>query len=207
MDGTGTYAVQFRDVFIPDDQVLAAPAMPFVKKIRAGFILMQMGMGLGLVRDCVAIMQSVQAVARPCELLPAAAARGFCRRCSPNMEAETMMLAATPFETSNAYWRARRRTAPARRRCRGRRGACGDAALWRARLSQIPPRAAAAARSLLRGDRHPRHQAAPKNARRQCARTSGRPERPYDVILGLARRHDRYQRLNNDVNPVEACNG
>ncbi|MET0721849.1 MAG: acyl-CoA dehydrogenase family protein, partial [Tardiphaga sp.] len=45
MDGTGTYAVQLRDVFIPDDQVLAAPAMPFVKKIRAGFILMQMGMG------------------------------------------------------------------------------------------------------------------------------------------------------------------
>src|SRR5713226_7988327 len=46
MDGTGTYGVQFRDVFLPDELVLAEPAGPFVKKIRAGFILLQAGMGL-----------------------------------------------------------------------------------------------------------------------------------------------------------------
>lgn len=104
MDGTGTYAVQFRDVFIPDDQVLAAPAMPFVKRIRAGFILMQMGMGLGLVRDCVAIMDSVKpSLAHVNCFLPQQPEdfAGFLAK----MEAETMMLAATPFDTSNAYWR------------------------------------------------------------------------------------------------------
>src|SRR6266404_1080382 len=34
MDGTGTYGVQFRDVFVPDELILADPAAPFVKKIR-----------------------------------------------------------------------------------------------------------------------------------------------------------------------------
>src|ERR1700681_1493363 len=47
MDGTGTYGVQFRDVFVPDELVLAETAAPFVKKIRAGFILLQLGMALG----------------------------------------------------------------------------------------------------------------------------------------------------------------
>src|SRR6202040_441105 len=56
MDGTGTYGVQFRDAFISSDHILAERAAAFVKKIRAGFILLQAGMGLGLIRDCIAIM-------------------------------------------------------------------------------------------------------------------------------------------------------
>ncbi|WPO42208.1 acyl-CoA dehydrogenase family protein [Tardiphaga sp. 42S5] len=104
MDGTGTYAVQFRDVFIPHDQVLAAPAMPFVKKIRAGFILMQMGMGLGLVRDCVAIMESVKPSLAHVNCFLPQQPEDFAGLLA-KMEAETMMLAATPFDTSNAYWR------------------------------------------------------------------------------------------------------
>src|ERR1700720_95316 len=59
MDGTGTYGVQFRDVFVPDDLILADPAGPFVKKIRAGFILLQAGMAIGLIRDCINLMNEV----------------------------------------------------------------------------------------------------------------------------------------------------
>ena len=77
MDGTGTYGVQFRDVFVPDDLILADPAGPFVKKIRAGFILLQAGMALGLIRDCIAIMDEVDRLARPRQSLPAAAAGQF----------------------------------------------------------------------------------------------------------------------------------
>src|SRR6201990_3220230 len=61
MDGTGTYSVQFRDAFVSDDLILADPAGPFVKKIRAGFILLQNGMGLGLIKDCIQIMEEVGA--------------------------------------------------------------------------------------------------------------------------------------------------
>ncbi|CAN5513615.1 acyl-CoA dehydrogenase family protein [soil metagenome] len=104
MDGTGTYAVQFRDSFIPDDQVLAAPAMPFIRKIRAGFILMQMGMGLGLVRDCVAIMHSVQPSLGHVNCFLPQQPTDFAGLLA-ELEAETDALAATPFDSSNTYWR------------------------------------------------------------------------------------------------------
>ena len=55
MDGTGTYSVQFRDVFVPDDLILAEQAKPFVKRIRAGFILLQTGMGIGLMLSLIHI--------------------------------------------------------------------------------------------------------------------------------------------------------
>jgi len=104
MDGTGTYAVQFRDAFIPDSQVLAAPAMPFVKNIRAGFILMQVGMALGLIRDCAAIMHSVRPSLEHVNRFLPQQSEDFAALLT-ELEAETMELAATPYETSNAYWR------------------------------------------------------------------------------------------------------
>ena len=79
MDGTGTYGVQFRDVFVPDELILADPAAPFVKKIRAGFILLQAGMALGVIRDCINIMDEVDNPARPYQPLSAAAAGAFPR--------------------------------------------------------------------------------------------------------------------------------
>ena len=104
MDGTGTYSVQFRDAFISSDHILAEPAGPFVKKIRSGFILLQAGMGLGLIRDCVAIMDEV------------AAPLGHVNRYLPqqpvdfgvmlsDLESETMELAADPYNADDSYWR------------------------------------------------------------------------------------------------------
>jgi alkylation response protein AidB-like acyl-CoA dehydrogenase len=104
MDGTGTYGVQFRDVFVPDALILAELAGPFVKKIRAGFILLQAGMGIGLIRDCVAIMNEV------------AAPLGHVNRYLPQqpgdfsellaaLESETIELAREPFNTDDSYWR------------------------------------------------------------------------------------------------------
>jgi alkylation response protein AidB-like acyl-CoA dehydrogenase len=104
MDGTGTYGVQFRDLFVPDDFILAEQAAPFVKKIRAGFILLQAGMGLGLIRDCIAIMDEVDG------------SLGHVNRYLPqqpvhfqdllaDLEAETMALARDPFNVEDSYWR------------------------------------------------------------------------------------------------------
>jgi alkylation response protein AidB-like acyl-CoA dehydrogenase len=104
MDGTGTYGVQFRDAFVPDALILAELAGPFVKKIRAGFILLQAGMGIGLVRDCIAIMNEV------------ASPLGHVNRYLPQqpgdfaellaaLESETMELARDPFNTEESYWR------------------------------------------------------------------------------------------------------
>ena len=104
MDGTGTYGVQFRDVFVPDDLILADPAGPFVKKIRAGFVLLQAGMATGLIRDCIAIMNEV------------GGALGHVNRHLPQqpvdfqallagLESEAMELARDPFNSGDDYWR------------------------------------------------------------------------------------------------------
>jgi alkylation response protein AidB-like acyl-CoA dehydrogenase len=47
MDGTGTYGLEFVDVFVPDEYILADPIGPWLKRIRNGFVLMQVGIGTG----------------------------------------------------------------------------------------------------------------------------------------------------------------
>ena len=104
MDGTGTYGVQFRDALVPDALILAAPAGPFVKKIRSGFILLQAGMALGLIRDCIAIMDEVAApLGHVNRYLPQQPA-DF-RQLASDLESETMELAADPFNADDSYWR------------------------------------------------------------------------------------------------------
>src|SRR5712671_631583 len=104
MDGTGTYGVQFRDAFVPDALILAAPAGPFVRKIRSGFILLQAGMALGLIRDCIAIMDEVAApLGHVNRYLPQQPA-DF-RQLASDLESETMELAADPFNADDSYWR------------------------------------------------------------------------------------------------------
>src|SRR3954463_14800449 len=96
MDGTGTYAVQFRDVFVPDDLILAEPAGPFVKKIRAGFILLQTGMGLGLIKDCIQIMDEVDGqLGHVTRYLPQQPLQF--RELHAEFQKETMALARDPY--------------------------------------------------------------------------------------------------------------
>jgi alkylation response protein AidB-like acyl-CoA dehydrogenase len=57
MDGTGTYALAFDRVLVPDDHVLADPIGPWLRRIRNGFVLMQVGIGAGIVQACVALMR------------------------------------------------------------------------------------------------------------------------------------------------------
>ncbi len=104
LDGTGTYTVQIRDAFIGDDLVLADPAEPYVKKVRQGFILLQMGMAFGLIRGCIDIQRQMEPALghvnkflddQPDEL--EAQLEAF--------EAETWDLAAAPHDESNGRWR------------------------------------------------------------------------------------------------------
>ncbi|HEY9780286.1 MAG TPA: acyl-CoA dehydrogenase family protein [Leptolyngbyaceae cyanobacterium] len=57
LEGSNTFSCVFRDVFVPDELILAAPCEEYVKRIRPGFILTQVGMGLGLVASCIEIME------------------------------------------------------------------------------------------------------------------------------------------------------
>ncbi|MGB4468063.1 MAG: acyl-CoA dehydrogenase family protein [Azovibrio sp.] len=61
LEGTRTLACQFRTVRIDDRRVLAHPEQgaAYLQRIQPGMILAQLGMGLGLIRDCIALIERV----------------------------------------------------------------------------------------------------------------------------------------------------
>jgi alkylation response protein AidB-like acyl-CoA dehydrogenase len=105
LDGTRTFSVQMRDVVIPDTCILADPSDAFIKRIRAGFVLLQAGMGIGLIRGCIALMQGVKRplghVNKYLDIQPEHLSDELAA-----IEASVERLAATPFESDQAYWRA-----------------------------------------------------------------------------------------------------
>jgi len=102
LEGTGTYAVRIKDALIGDDQILADPAEAMVRQIKPGFILLQTGMGLGVIDAAIGLMQASDATLghtnrflpqRPVDFAAAVAAA----------RAEIAVLAATPRETAPDY--------------------------------------------------------------------------------------------------------
>ncbi|HWN66129.1 MAG TPA: OsmC family protein, partial [Haliangium sp.] len=57
LEGTRTFALRFDDVLVSEDRILADPAGPYLARVKTGFILMQTGMGIGLVAGCIDIMR------------------------------------------------------------------------------------------------------------------------------------------------------
>ena len=88
-----------------DSWILADPADEYVKRIRAGFVLLQAGMAFGLIRDCIKLMQRTRGplghVNKYLEVQP----EDLTERLAA-MEAEVAQLATTPFESDISYWRA-----------------------------------------------------------------------------------------------------
>jgi hypothetical protein len=105
LDGSGTFAVQMRDALIPDGHILADPIDDYIKRIRAGFVLLQAGMAIGLIRDCIGMMQQMKGplghVNKYLDVQPEMLAEQL-----DGIERTVARLAATPFESDPAYWRA-----------------------------------------------------------------------------------------------------
>ena len=105
LDGTRTFSVQMREVAVSETWILADPADDYVKRIRAGFVLLQAGMAFGLIRDCIKLMQRTRGplghVNKYLQVQPEHLAEQLAA-----MEAEVARLAATPFEMDASYWRA-----------------------------------------------------------------------------------------------------
>ena len=147
LDGTRTFAVQMRDVVIPDAYVIADPVDDYIKRIRAGFVLLQAGMAIGLIRDCIGLMQQTKGslghVNKYLDIQPEHLAARL-----EAMERAVARLAVTPFETDPAYWRAviEARLAPAKRRSWPHTPPCSIAA--RAAMSPRAPRSAVCAKPI-----------------------------------------------------------
>jgi alkylation response protein AidB-like acyl-CoA dehydrogenase len=104
LDGTRTCSVVLRDAFVPQSMVLADPAAPFYRRIKPGFILLQTGMGLGLIGGCIDVMrrsdESCAHVNRFLSDRPADFEEAL-----QSLTARIRELARTPTETSRAYER------------------------------------------------------------------------------------------------------
>lgn len=104
LDGTRTCSVAFREVFVLRSLVLADPAAPFIDRVKAGFILLQTGMGLGVIRGCVEVMrkadESCGEVNRYLEDRP-----DLFLETLERLSGDISILARTPFETARDYQR------------------------------------------------------------------------------------------------------
>jgi alkylation response protein AidB-like acyl-CoA dehydrogenase len=104
LDGTATCSVSFRDVLVPRSMVLAEPAAPFIGRIKAGFILLQTGMGLGLIRGCVEVMRKADESGEHLNRYLPDRPELF-EETLRQLTGEIALLCATPFETSRDYLR------------------------------------------------------------------------------------------------------
>lgn len=103
MEGTGTWAIRCHELFIGEDELIARPARPWVGRVRAGFILLQCGFGLGVAQGAIASMWRVEPalghVNRYLEDRPDALQAEL-----DALWARIETLARTPFEPGNAYF-------------------------------------------------------------------------------------------------------
>jgi alkylation response protein AidB-like acyl-CoA dehydrogenase len=102
MEGTNTWALRCTEVFIGDEEVIADPAKPWIMRVRAGFILLQTGFGLGVTQGAIDSMWRVEPALghvnqyledRPDELQAELDA----------LTARIEVLAQTPFDPGNDY--------------------------------------------------------------------------------------------------------
>jgi alkylation response protein AidB-like acyl-CoA dehydrogenase len=104
LEGTRTFALRFKDVFVPEEDVLAEPAEPLVNRIRPGFILLQIGLAQGLVRASLEIMRRAdRTLAHVNRYLPDRP--DAIEMQLVQLEEETALLCATPRETDAGFMR------------------------------------------------------------------------------------------------------
>lgn len=60
MEGTGTWRVKLDDYFVGAGDLIADPVQPFIGRIRAAFVLLQCGMGLGVAQGAIDSMRTVE---------------------------------------------------------------------------------------------------------------------------------------------------
>ncbi|MFC2564907.1 MAG: acyl-CoA dehydrogenase family protein [Neisseria sp.] len=63
LEGTRTYGLTFKDVFIEDEDVIAAPEQfaAYIQSIKAGFILLQIGIGAGIIDGSLEVIREADA--------------------------------------------------------------------------------------------------------------------------------------------------
>ena len=102
MEGTSTWGIRLDEFLVTADDIIADPARPFIGRIRAAFVLLQCGMGLGVIEGSLDSMDAVEEGLghvnqflhdRPDAL----------RAEATELRGRIMRLAANPYETSTDF--------------------------------------------------------------------------------------------------------
>jgi alkylation response protein AidB-like acyl-CoA dehydrogenase len=104
LDGTRTFAVQLRDLFVPDDIIVADPIDDYLSQIRAGFVLLQAGMAFGLIEASIALMEQVKSLLGHVNRFLPQQPEQY-REDLARMRVLVARLSETPFETDPSYWK------------------------------------------------------------------------------------------------------
>ena len=103
MEGTATYALHLKSYFVPDEDVIANPAKPLIRRIRGRFVLLQCGMAAGVVQGAIDSMWAVEEqlghVNQYLEDRPASLQAEL-----DGLLARILDLAHTPFDDSDAFF-------------------------------------------------------------------------------------------------------
>jgi len=103
MEGTGTYTLRLKDCFIGADDIIADPAKPCIARIRAGFVMLQCGMAVGIIQGAIDSMWAVEAqlghVNQYLEDRPDAVQAEL-----DALVARVQKMAQTPFDTSTEFF-------------------------------------------------------------------------------------------------------
>jgi hypothetical protein len=60
LEGTQTFACLFENVFVPDAHVIDEDGAGFLRRARAGIVLLQFGMGIGNIQGCIDVSRSAE---------------------------------------------------------------------------------------------------------------------------------------------------
>jgi alkylation response protein AidB-like acyl-CoA dehydrogenase len=102
MEGTSTWGIKLTDYFVDEARIIADPARPFIARIRGAFILLQVGMALGVAQGGIDSSLEVEPVLghvnrflhdRPDELLAEL----------DDARSQAQRLAQTPYDGSRDY--------------------------------------------------------------------------------------------------------
>lgn len=102
MEGSSTWQIELNDYFVPTDTIIADPAKPFIERIRAAFVLMQLGLGIGVIQGAIDDIRAVEPQLGHVNQFLEDQADGLQLALDAAI-ARTAELAQTPFEPSKDY--------------------------------------------------------------------------------------------------------
>ncbi|MDO4441103.1 MAG: acyl-CoA dehydrogenase family protein [Moraxella sp.] len=100
MEGSSTWRIELNDYPISADDIIAMPCKEFIKRIRGAFVLMQMGIGAGIIMGAIDDIKEGTAVSNAfLEDRAATLSQEL-----DHLIARTLELAKTPFETHQDFF-------------------------------------------------------------------------------------------------------